>query len=131
MSDLHTQNQLAGGFYDLEAGAWRWTGKTFAVTLSVPQGGGSRGGILTLQGSVAPESVGNGPLEINSSVGGSALSPISISKPGQVIYRADVPPDALRGPLVVADFSLSNTHRTPGDLRDLGIIVSVISLHSK
>ena len=28
--------QLAGGFYDIESGSWRWTMKKFAVTLGPP-----------------------------------------------------------------------------------------------
>jgi hypothetical protein len=130
MSDLHTQNQLMSGFYNLEAGAWRWTGKTFMVSLKVPEDA-SKGATLILQGTVAPESVSNGPFEISSTVGDTQLAPQSVTKAGEVIYRAEVPPAALQRPVVVATFTVSSTHRVPGDQRDLGMIASVISLRSK
>lgn len=130
MSDLHTQNQLMNGFYNLEAGAWRWTGKTFQVSLKVPDDA-SKGAVLTLQGTVAPESVSAGPFEINSTIGDTQLAPQSITKAGEVIYRAEVPAAALGRPVIVATFTVSSTHRVPGDQRDLGMIASVISLRSK
>jgi hypothetical protein len=131
MSDLHTQNQLMSGFYSLESGAWRWTGKTFQVSLKVPDEGASKGAILTLQGTIAPESVSSGPFEINSSVSDTPLAPQSVTKAGEVIYRAEVPAAALQKPIVVVTFTVSNTHRVSGDQRDLGMIASVISLRSK
>ena len=131
MSDLHTQNQLLSGFYSLESGAWRWTGKTFTVSLKTPPDGASTGCTLTLQGTVVPESLTNGPLQISASVGETALAPQSVTKPGEAIYRVNVPAAALQRPVVIAQFSLSSIHRVPGDLRDLGIIASVISLRSK
>jgi hypothetical protein len=131
MSDLHTQKQLLRGFYDLESGAWRWTQKAFTVALKVPSDGATKGAVLTLQGSVQPGSLQNGPLEISSVVGGTALPSKTVSKAGELIYRADVPPSALAQQVVLVDFTLSNTHRVPGDARDLGIIASVISLRSK
>jgi len=131
MSDLHTQKQLLRGFYDLEAGAWRWTGQSFTVGLKVPSGAQSKGAVLTLQGTIPPEAVQNAPLEINASVAGTALPVQSFTKSGELIYRADVPGSALDQGVILADFTLSSSHRVPGDLRDLGIIASVISLRSK
>jgi len=131
MADLHTQKQLLRGFYQLEAGAWRWSEKDFSVMLKVPEGASKNGGVLTLQGSLAPECVQNGPLEISSHVGDQTLEKKSFSKPGEIIYRVDVPASALTTPLIAAEFSLSSTHRVPGDARDLGIITSVIGLRAK
>jgi hypothetical protein len=131
MADLHTQKQLLRGFYQLEAGAWRWTEKDFSVMLKVPEDASKKGGVLTLQGSLPPESVQNGPLEINSRIGDTTLKNKSFSKPGEIIYRVDVPPSALTTPLVAAEFSLNSTHRVPGDVRDLGVIATVIGLRAK
>lgn len=130
MSDLHTQNQLINGFYDLEAGAWRWTGQTFEVSLKVPDDA-SKGAILTLQGTVPPESLSNGSFQISSLIGETQLATQPVTKAGEVIYRAEVPPAALAQPVIIATFTVSNTHRVPGDQRDLGMIASVISLRSK
>lgn len=131
MADLHTEKQLIGGFYALESGAWRWTTKEFTVMLKVPDGAAKAGGVLTLQGSIPPEGVQNGPLEIACDIGGQPIANQSFSKPGEIIYRVDAPASAFSAPLVAAHCTLSSTHRVPGDLRDLGIVVSVIGLRSK
>jgi hypothetical protein len=131
MSDLHTEKQLIHGFYDLEAGAWRWTAKEFTVSLKTPEGAAQKGAVLTLQGTVTPDAVQNAPLEISSSVNGINLSSQAVSKAGELIYRAEVPAEALKDPVVMAEFSLSSTHQAAGDSRDLGVIASVIGLRSK
>ncbi|MFZ0589612.1 MAG: hypothetical protein WAM39_03965 [Bryobacteraceae bacterium] len=131
MSDLHTQKQLMSGFYELEAGAWRWTAKAFTVSLKVPNDAASKGAVLILQGTIVPDALANGPLEVSSSVEGTPLTSQSFSKSGEMIYRVDVPATALQRPVVIVKFVLSATHRVPGDLRDLGVISSVISLRSK
>jgi hypothetical protein len=131
MADLHTQRQLLKGFYQLEAGAWRWTNKDFSVMIKVPGGAAKNGGVLTLQGSIPPDAVQNAPLEISSRIAGQPLEKKSFSKPGEIIYRVDVPASALTNPLIAADFDLSSTHRVPGDARDLGVIATVISLRAK
>ena len=131
MADLHTQKQLLKGFYNLEAGAWRWTDKDFSVMLKVPSDAQKSGGVLTLQGTLVPESVQNGPVEISAQIAGQPLEKKSFSKAGELIYRVDVPAAALDRPLIAADFSLSSTHRVPGDRRNLGVIATVISLRSK
>ncbi len=131
MSDLHTERQLIHGFYDLEAGAWRWTGKEFTVNLKTPDGAAQKGAVLTLQGSVTPDSIQKAPLGISSSVNGVALPSQTLSKPGEFIYRADVPANALNDPMILADFTLSSTHQAAGDSRDLGVIASVIGIRSK
>jgi hypothetical protein len=131
MADLHTQKQLLKGFYQLEAGAWRWTDKDFSVMLKVPSEASKNGGVLTLQGTMVPESVQNRPLEISSQIAGQPLEKKSFSKPGEIIYRVDVPASLLSRPLIAADFSLSSIHRVPGDARNLGVIATVISLRAK
>jgi hypothetical protein len=131
MADLHTQKQLLRGFYNLEAGAWRWTDKEFSVMLKVPSDAAKNGGVLTLQGTLVPEGVQNGPLEISSQIAGQPLGTKSFSKPGEIIYRVDVPASVLARPLIAADFNLSSTHRVPGDARNLGVIATVISLRAK
>ena len=131
IADLHTQKQLLRGFYNLEAGAWRWTDKNFSVMLKVPSDASKNGGVLTLQGTLVAEAVQNGPLEISSEIAGQPLERKSFTKPGEIIYRVDVPPSVLTRPLIAADFTLSSTHRVPGDARDLGVIATVISLRAK
>jgi hypothetical protein len=70
-------------------------------------------------------------MEISSQIAGQPLEKKSFSKPGEMIYRVDVPASALERPLIAAEFSLSSTHRVPGDERNLGVIATVISLRAK
>src|SRR5215475_794153 len=64
MADLHTEKQLLSGFYDLEAGAWRWTAQDFRVLLKVPTDAGQKGAYLTLQGTITEGGLQNGPVEV-------------------------------------------------------------------
>src|SRR5579885_136828 len=48
LGDPKSVPQLIGGFYDIESGAWRWTGKQFTVDLGVPLGAAQKGAALTL-----------------------------------------------------------------------------------
>jgi hypothetical protein len=132
MADMHAAKQLISGFYRLEAGSWRWTGKMFKVQLAVPRGAAENGGFLTLQGTVAkPALAPEGKIALTAYLSGVQLDTQTVNKPGEFIYRADVPPDALKSTTVTAEFLVDHTFRAPGDSRDLGVISSVIALHSK
>jgi hypothetical protein len=131
MADLHTTRQLVSGFYELEAGAWRWTSKQCSVMLKVPAGASEKGGVLTLQGSLPEPTLKNGPVTVSASVSGTALPPQTFSKPGEIIYRADVPATALNHPNLLAVFTVDKVFQFPGDKRELGIVASVISLRAK
>ena len=48
MSDPSAKHQLAKGFYQLEANAWRWTAGDFSVVLKTPPGAAQKGATLTL-----------------------------------------------------------------------------------
>src|ERR1700690_4106305 len=49
MSDARTSMQLVHGFYQLENGAWRWTDKTFEVSLRVPPNAAKNGARLMMK----------------------------------------------------------------------------------
>jgi hypothetical protein len=131
MADLHTEKQLLSGFYDLEAGAWRWTAQDFRVVLKVPADASQKGAYLTLQGTVTEGALQNGPVEIAAALQGVPLAGESFSKAGEMIYRAEIPSAVLRSSSLLADFHVNRTFRAPGDKRDLGVIASVISIRSK
>lgn len=133
MADLHTEKQLLSGFYDLEGGAWRWTGKVFEVQLAVPPDGQKNGAILTLQGTMTQEGLDKrgGQVILSSAIGAADLPPMTISKPGEFIYREPVPANALTSSTVTADFQIDKTFTTTGDARNLGVIATVISLHPR
>lgn len=133
MADLHTEKQLLSGFYNLEAGAWRWTGKVFEVQLAVPPDAQKNGGILTLQGTMTQDGLDKraGAVQLSAAIGAADLQPMTITKAGEFIYRAPVPANALTSGTVTADFQVDKTFSAPGDARNLGVIATVISLHSR
>jgi hypothetical protein len=133
MADLHTEKQLLSGFYDLEGGAWRWTGKVFEVQLAVPPDARKNGGILTLQGTMTQEGLDKrgGQVKLSSAIGAADLPPMTISKAGEFVYREPVPASALDSPTITADFQVDKTFRASGDARNLGVIATVISLHAR
>ena len=132
MADMHAKKQLISGFYNLEAGAWRWTRKECSVQLAVPRGAAESGAVLKFQGSAPAEALAStGSITMSSSVSGVSLPPQTITKPGEFVYQADVPASAVQALTVTAEFRLDHTFRAPNDERELGVISSVISLQSK
>ena len=51
------RRQLVSGFYGIETGAWRWTGKQFAVALGTPAGAAQKGAVLELKLTVPPVTI--------------------------------------------------------------------------
>ena len=128
MSDLHTKNQLLRGFYELEAGAWRWTEPQFVCTLAVPAAAKGKGGELLLQGSLTDGAVESGPLTVSATINGKSLGSQTLTKAGTFVVRLTAPADALIQPVVVVEFNLNHGHHIQNDQRVLGLIASVITL---
>jgi hypothetical protein len=131
--DPNVASHFTTGFYDVEAGAWRWTDKQFAVTLNPPLHSAERGARLVLH-VVVPEPVIQNSrfVELSCSVGGLKLDPQVFAKVGSYTYTRDVPADKLQGPVVRIDFSVDHTlGPTNRDIRQLGIIVSEVGLVAK
>jgi len=133
MGDPKAETQLVSGFYGVEAGAWRWTGKQFTVLLRAPSGSAQKGGRLQLKLTVPPVVIDKlKAISLSASANGAALPPESYTQPGDYIYTRDVPPSALTGESVRVDFQLDKAIPPSGsDLRELGIIALSASLESK
>ena len=133
MGDPKAETQLISGFYGVEAGAWRWTGKQFTLVLRPPAGSAQNGGKLQLKLTVPPvviEKLKN--VALSATANGSALAPESYTQPGEYVYTRDVPAAALTGESVKIDFQLDKAiPPSGGDLRELGLIVLNASLESK
>jgi hypothetical protein len=133
MGDPKAETQLITGFYGVEAGAWRWTGKQFAVVLRPPTGSAQNGAKLQLKLTVPPvviEKLKN--VALSATANGSALAPESYTQAGEYVYTRDVPAGALTGESVKIDFQLDKAiPPSGGDLRELGLIVLNASLESK
>src|SRR5882672_2243835 len=110
MADPRGAVQLARGFYNVEADAWRWAMKKFAVTLRPPAGSAEKGAVLELRYSVPDVLLSKlGPVTVNASVNGFALPPETFSNAGDGVYLHDVPASALRGDAVTVEFSVDKS----------------------
>ncbi len=132
-NDARSAGQLLSGFYGIENGAWRWTGKQFTVSLGTPAEAAQKGAVLELKLTVPPVTIEKlQSVTLSGAVNGSALAPETYTKPGQYTYRRDVPASALAADPVKAAFQLDKAMPPDGaDLRELGIIVSAAGLESK
>ncbi|MFN7918691.1 MAG: hypothetical protein U0Q16_01255 [Bryobacteraceae bacterium] len=133
MSNTAHAVQLVRGFYDLEQGGWRWTMGKFSVTLKTPSGAGEKGATLELKTSV-PEAVLSKiqTTTLSASIGGTALEPEKLSKPGEFVYTRNVPASALKSEAVTVDFELDKFLAAGMvEQRELGIIVTSVGLLAK
>jgi len=133
MSEPKNAVQLARGFYGLEQGAWRWTKGEFSVTLRPPADAAQNGARLEMK-LTAPEAIMAkiGHTNLACTVNGQALEPESIDKPGEFIYKRDIPASVLGGEAVTFDFKLDK-FIAAGEMeeRELGLIVTTVGLLKK
>jgi len=133
VGDPNAAAQLVKGFYDLEAGTWRWTMGKFSVTLSPPPNASERGAKLVLR-LMVPEPVIKKltSVKLSASLDGVALAEETYTKPGQYVYSQDVPAQALAKRVVTVDFALDK-FLPPGeaDQRELGLVVTAVGFEAK
>jgi hypothetical protein len=130
MSDPSAKEQLAKGFYALEANAWRWTAGSFSVTLKTPPGAAQKGATLALSLTVSDVILRQLHSQtLAASVGATALKSEKYTDPGSHTFTADIPAALLNGDTVTIDFSLDNSLPPgPVDRRELGVIVNSVSI---
>jgi hypothetical protein len=131
--DPNVASHFAKGFYPTEEGAWRWTGKEFAVDLSPPLHSDRKGAQLVMKLAV-PDAVIEKltSVQLSASIQGYKLEPQIYTKAGQYTYTRDVPADKLQSDAVRIDFAVDHTLPPIGtDVRQLGIIVSEVGLIAK
>jgi len=133
IADPRSAVQLVRGFYGVEAEAWRWAMKKFAVTLRPPSGAAEKGAVLELRYSVPDVLLSKvGPITVSTIVNGLALPPETISRAGDGIYTQDVAASALRADGVTVEFSVDKAlPPSEQDSRELALIVSSIGLLPK
>lgn len=133
LADPKTEPQLVKGFYGVEAGAWRWTEKQFAVVLRTPPGAAQKGGKLTFKLTVPPVTAEKlRAVSLSANVGGTALQPETYTTPGDYSYVRDLPPSVFTGDSVRVDFQLDKAMPpNPPDIRELGVIAFNVGLESK
>jgi hypothetical protein len=131
--DPNVASRFAKGFYDTESGAWRWTGKDFAVDLSPPLHSDQKGAQLVMKLAV-PDAVIQKltSVQLSASIDGYNLQPQIYTTPGQFTYTRDVPANKLQSDGVRIDFALDHALApTATEQRQLGIIVSEVGLIAK
>ncbi len=133
VADPHTASQLLSGFYGVEMNAWRWTGGRFAVVLRPPRTAAQKGATLQLQFTIpAPVIAQLKAVSLSASVNGTALAPESYTQAGPFTYSRDVPAAVLGGDSARVEFSVDKTMPpTPGDHRELGVVVTTVGFAAK
>lgn len=132
-SNLRTEGQFSRGFHQLESGAWRWTMRTFSVTLKPPSGAAAKGATLKLEMTL-PEALmtKTGAITLSAQAGDQKLADKTFDKQGAASYEADVPAAVLVGDSLRIDFTLDKFLAAgAADQRELGVIVSAASLTAK
>ena len=132
-NDPQAAPHFVQGFHNVENNAWRWTAKTFAVSLAPPLHADQNGAQLVVH-LVVPDVVIQNFKSINlsASIQGVNLAPEEYTKGGQYTYQRDVPASQMRGDVVQVNFALDQAIApSPQDVRELGIIVHDIGLVAK
>ena len=133
LGDPRVADQLVSGFYQIEANAWRWSARKFAVLLRAPAGSGQVGAALAVHVTVPPVLIEKlSSVTLSATIDGTTLGPETWTRPGEYVYQRDVPANLIRGPAVRVEFEVAKT-MTPGsvDQRELGIVVSSVGLALK
>lgn len=133
LGDPKVADQLVSGFHEIEANAWRWTARQFVVVLRAPAGSGQIGAGLQVHLTVPPVVIEKlGAVTLSASIGDGTLAPETWSKPGDYVYRRDVPASLIRSGSVRLEFQLDKAIPAGSvDQRELGIVVSSIGLALK
>ena len=128
MADPRTSMQLIHGFYQLEGGAWRWTGKDFGVALRTPPDAAKNGAQLLMRVTIPqPQLAAAHSFTLSARVNGAELPPEAFSTAGDILYQRKVPASALTQELATIEFSLDKTAPpVPPDIRALGIVVTSV-----
>jgi len=133
LADPRSAHQLAAGFWDVEARAWRWSKRQFAVVLRPPKGSAQKGATLSVTLTVPPVIIEKETsVTLSAAIGDTKLASETWSKAGNYVFKADVPAAILAGDSVRIDFELDKAMPpSDKDARELGIVVSRVGLVSK
>jgi len=130
MADPAQAAQLLNGFYSIEGGKWRWTSKNFSVLLKAPPGSQRSGAVLTLKLYIPDVQLHrSGAITLSADIGGHALPAETFSDSNEYAYSTHVAAEALQSGFVAVNFRLDKSAvNLNGDARELGVVVSAVSL---
>jgi hypothetical protein len=125
--------QLTKGFFEVEAGAWRWTQKNFAVVLNTPPNADTQGARLVLQFTLPEPLIQNlKSVTLGAAIDGFNLPTQQYNQAGPQTYSRDLAPDQLRKHLVPVEFFLDKAFSAgSSDTRELGVIARQVGLVAK
>ena len=132
-ADPKTALQLIKGFHPVEQSSWRWTMGTFAVTLHPPTGAAERGATLTSKFSL-PEALFQKikATTLTATIQQTSIGSNTYHQPGEYTFRADVPPEFLKGEAVTIQFALDQFLPAGAvDGRELGAVFLFAGLEAK
>jgi hypothetical protein len=131
--DPQASYHFVRGFYEIEENSWRWTAKTFSVSLVPPLHSAQNGAQLVVHLAVPEVIIQNlKSTKLTASIQALSLGSQTYHIPGPYTYLRDVPGNRLRGDEVRVDFAVDQA-LPPGnpDLRELGIVVADVGLVAK
>jgi hypothetical protein len=125
-------DQLVKGFYELQAGSWRWAAPQFEVLLGAPPGAPERGAGVVLEFNLPDPSIASlKQVTVAAKVNNVPLPPETYTTSGTHEYRRDAPPSAFIAPDVIVEFSVDKFLTPPGDGRNLALVVTAVALEPK
>src|SRR5579883_309780 len=132
VSDPAQANQLVSGFYEIQAGAWRWTAPQFQVLLAAPRAAATRGAQLVFEFSLPDPSIASlKSVTVGATINRLQLPPETYTTSGLHEYRRDIPASALGAPEVSVAFSVDKFLTPPNDGRNLALVATAIALEPK
>lgn len=133
MNDPGAGIQLLKGFHETEHNAWRWTMGNFSVTLRTPEDALKKGARLTARFSLPDAAISRiHETTLTARLQETTVGSQTYAKGGDHVFTADIPPAVLHPEATTVDFSLSKFIAAGTlDNRELGVVISLISLESK
>jgi hypothetical protein len=130
MGDPAQAVQLLDGFYDVEAGKWRWTARNFSVLLKAPPGSERKGAQLTLKLFLPDAQLQRlGPMTLSADTSGKVLPSRTFTQSNTQIYSALLPAEALQAGFVAVNFQFDKAAvNVNGDVRELGAVATSVDL---
>src|SRR5579872_1143377 len=122
VTDYTRQFVLGGGWYEMENGMWRWTKKSFAMSVELPRASVSELSLRFYLPDVIIESLGM--VKLSARLNGAELLKQVYTTPGEHLYSAKIP-HGVSGPgQLHLDFSVDEAFTSTEDARELGVLVN-------
>ena len=133
MADPEAAPQLIRGFHQIEQNSWRWTARTFTVTLRVPRDAETRGAQVVAHFSLPDILLQRlGPITLTADLDKTRLGAATYAKAGEYTFTADLPRAALGDEPLTIDFQVDKfLPAGSAETRELGLIAESIGIQTK